>query len=216
MITVDEYLGRIIEKYTAKEYSPELIKARKEYFDFIGPVHEEDPFFEAYMTAFIEWYVFDRDMTQKDLPPVRLYYRENLKHFTDEEQKIFNDLTKSRHSIFMVKKVTPSLLLLHDLFEDEKIKIEDNFPTVGFNLNDIFEAILAPFKGEWAFAKTFFTYPPEATKFITKEMKKIRPLEQKILLKTILRLRRLKLKCDRYPYVSPTQIYTLEEFNRNA
>jgi len=216
VITFDEYLSRIIDTYTTKEYEHELIRAKKDFFGFIGTVHEEDSFFETYMTAFIEWYIFDRDMTDKDLPPVRLYYRYNFKNFTEEDQKIYNDFTKFRHSLFVAKKVTASTLVIHNLYEDKKISIENTFPTAGFNVGDIFDAILVPFQGQWAFTKTFFFHPQEVKSFIIKEVKKTRNLELNVLLKVIMRLRRLRLKMDRYPYVSPSQIYTPEEFNRSA
>ncbi len=216
MITFEEYLSRVTDHYTSKEYEAELIKAKKEFFGFIGSVHEEDPFFENYMTAFIEWYIFARDMTHKDLPPIRLYYREQAQALSSEEKAIFEDFTKFRHSIFISKKVKPSLLVVLDLYTNEKVTIEHNFPAAGFNVGDIFEAILVPFRGQLTFTKTFFFHPQEVKRFIVKELKKIRKLEQKILLKVIMRFRRLRLKFDRYSHVDPSQIYTEEEFNRYA
>jgi len=216
MITFEEYLSKIIDHYTSKEYEPELLKAKKEFFGFIGSVHEEDPFFESYMTAFIEWYIFTRDMTNKDLPPIRLFYRDHTQALSPEEKSIYEDFTKFRHSIFITKKVKPSLLVIHDLYANEKITIEHHFPAAGFNTGDIFEAILVPFRGQLTFTKTFFFHPQEVKRFVVRELKKVRQLEQKILLKVILRFRRLRLKYDRYPHVPPAQIYTEEEFNKYA
>ncbi len=216
MVTFEEYLSRVTDHYTSKEYESELIKAKKEFFGFIGSVHEEDPFFESYMTAFIEWYIFARDMTNKDLPPIRLFYRDQAHTLSSEEKSIYEDFTKFRHSIFIAKKVKPSLLVVHDLYADEKITIEHNFPAAGFNTGDIFEAILVPFRGQLTFTKTFFFHPCDVKRFIVKELKKVRKLEQKILLKVIMRFQRLRLKYDRYSHVSPAQIYTEEEFNKYA
>lgn len=215
MTTFDEYLSRIIDEFTGKDYSHEVQKAKREFFEFIGSVHEEDPFYENYMTAFIEWYIFDRDLSNQDLPPVRLYYRNHLKEFSEEEKNIYNDFTKNKHSIFIAKKVLPSAIHLRDLYSNEKIKIE-NFPTTGFRTGDIFETILVFFHEQYTFTKSFFFHPVEAAPFIKKEMKKIQNLELKILHKTLMRFRRLRLKFDRYPHVNPLQIYNLEEFNRNA
>lgn len=216
MIIFDEYLNRIIDEYTNKEYASEIQKARREFFGFIGSIHEEDSFYENYMTGFIEWYLFDRDMQNQDLPPVRLYYRKHFKEFSDEDKKIYNDFTKNRHSMFIAKKVGFSLIYLHDLYRDEKLEIENNYPAAGFSPGDIFEAILISFRGNFVFTKSFFFHPVEAKTFISKEMKKIQNLELKILQKTLMRFKRLRLKFDRYPHVSPHQIYNTEEFNKYA
>lgn len=215
-MTLDECFNRVTEQFTQKAHSQELKRARQEFFGFIGAVHEEDSFFENYMNAFIEWYILERELSDKDLSPVRLFYKENFKNFTEEEQKAYNDLTKLRHSIYGVKKVTQNSLVLEDLYQNEKLKIESNFSTAAFNTGDIFEAILVPFQEQWFFLKTFFSHPTEVKSFIVKEMKKIQNSNPKVLLKTIFRFRRLRLKFDRYPYVSPAQIYTSEELNRHA
>ena len=216
MRSFDEYLNRIIDEYTSKAYASEVKKARKEFFDAIGNVHEDDIFFETYMKAFTDWYIFDRDIAGQDLPPARLYYRKYFKDLSPEEKEIYKDFTKYRHSFFIVKKVTPTSLLLQDLFYNEKIKIENAVPTIGFTAGDIFESIIIPYQSHLMFTENIFSHPPETKSFIKKEMKKIQNLDTKILLKTLLKLKRLKLKCDRYPHVHPLQIYNPEEFNRNA
>ncbi len=211
-IPLDEYLNRVIEEYTSRPYQAELQKAKAEFFGFIGSVHEEDPFYESYMAAFIEWYILDRELIGKDLAPIRLFYRDHFKTFNEEEQKVYNDLTKFKHSIFLVKKVTPSMLMLDDLFHHEKIKFENSIPTIAFNSGDIFEAILVPFRGDYTLTKTFFYHPPESKSFMTKEIKKMSNSDAKTWLSALMRFRRLKLKTERYPYVSAGQIYTREEF----
>jgi len=168
------------------------------------------------MTGFIEWYLFDRDLPNQDLPPIRLFYRKHFKEFSEEEKQIYSDFTKARHSIFIAKKVAPSVIHLLDLYRNEKLVIENNFPSAGFNTGDIFEAILISFQKKFYFTKSFFFHPPEVKSFITKEMKKIQNLEIKILQKSLMRFKRLRLKFDRYPHVNATQIYTTEEFSRNA
>ncbi len=213
MITLfDEYLNRITDEFASRERVAELQKARKEFFDSIGTVHEEDPFFETYMTAFLEWYIFDRDLPEKDLPPVRLFYRIHFKEFSDEDKKIYNDFTKSRHSLFFVKKVKQGLLNLRDLHNDETLKIGSNIIVAGFKEGDIFDAILVPFQREWHFTKSFCFHPAQAKKFIFGEMKKIKNLERKILIRTILKFKKLRLKLERYPHVSAQQIYNEEGF----
>lgn len=208
----DEYFNRITDEFASRDRVTELKRARKEFFDTIGAVHEEDLFFETYMTAFLEWYIFDRDLPEKDLPPVRLFYRNHFKEFSDEDKKIYNGFTKARHSLFFVKKVKEGLLVLRDLYNDEILKIESNIVVAGFKEGDIFDAILVPFQREWHFTKSFCFHPPEAKKFIFREMKKIKNLERKILMRTVLKFKKLRLKLERYPHVSVKQIYNEEEF----
>ena len=84
MRTFDSYLTEIMDEFTSKAYEAELKKAKQEFFETTGPVHEDDAFYETYMTAFIEWYLFDRDLKNQDLPPVRLFYRNHLKQLSED------------------------------------------------------------------------------------------------------------------------------------
>lgn len=210
----DEYFNRVTDEFAGRDNLAKLKAGRKEFFDAIGAVHEEDPFFETYMTTFLEWYIFDRDLPDKDLPPVRIFYRNHFKKFSDDEKKIYNDFTKFKHSIFYVKKVRKDLLVLQDLYNDEVLKIESQGVLSGFKEGDLFDAILVPFKGMWHFTKSFCFHPADSKKFIFKEMKKIKHLERKILTRTILKFKKLRLKLERYPHVSVQQIYNEEEFNK--
>lgn len=208
MLTFDGALNQIIDAFTTPEFYPEIQKARKEYFDTLGEVHEEDPFFETYMTSFVEWYIFDRDLSNHDLAPVKLFYRNHKDSFNESEKNIFGDFTKFRHSLFLVKKVSPSRgIQVEDLYDQVKFMVGSYVPSAIFSVGQIFEAIFVPFQGDWIVTKTFFNHPTEAKKLIIKEMKKIRNLDLKILAKTVMNFKRLRLKLDRYPHVPPQQVY---------
>src|ERR1700730_7397963 len=90
----------ITEAYTAGDYFREVYEAKKNYFEHLGVIAEDDPDFENQMDVFMGWYLFDRPLDKHELPPVFLYYRKNQPGFTPEEDVRFMALTLSKHSVF--------------------------------------------------------------------------------------------------------------------
>ncbi|MEE9165568.1 MAG: hypothetical protein V3U15_04830, partial [Nitrospinota bacterium] len=70
-----EYMDKLVEAVTTKEFSEEVIKAKKEYFSKVGEIFEDDKYFENKMVSFTEWYCFDR-ISEK-------YQKFPLEHFID-------------------------------------------------------------------------------------------------------------------------------------
>ncbi|MEZ4872209.1 MAG: hypothetical protein R2827_08170 [Bdellovibrionales bacterium] len=103
---------------------------------------------------------------------------------------------------------------MRDLFSNYKIKVyEDNY-TIGFNKGDLFEARLIPYKDSFFFAKSFCFHPPEAKKFIKKQVKATNalPIEEQTSAreKLMFMLFKMKSKYVQYKHVPLEMIYTLE------
>ena len=62
----------ITNEYTAGDYFREVYEAKKNYFDNLGVIAEDDPDFENQMDVFMGWYLFDRPLEKHDLPPISL------------------------------------------------------------------------------------------------------------------------------------------------
>lgn len=204
----EKFLEPVIFEFTTGDYYKEVYKAKQEYFEKAGVVHEDHPEFENRMCAFMDWYLFDRDIPNIDLPPMRLYYKRNFDRFTHDESDIYRDFCNTIHSIFELKSVKPGKIVFYDLFAKKKYTVTSNESSVGFTTGDIFEARIIPFKGAYEFSKGFCFHPAEVSSFILDEIKKIRYQEKSQHTKLIFNLAAMKLKHYRFQHIDIKHIYS--------
>jgi len=205
-----KYLEPIIEEFTTGEYYKEIHDAKQQFFEKAGVVYEDDSEYEQRMSIFMDWYLFDRDLPEVDLPPIKYYFRKNKDHFSDEELNIYKDFCNTIHSIFRLTRFTwkKGGLILIDLFSNKTYKVMDSEIKSGFTRGDLFEARLIPFKGSLEFSKGFCFHASEMENFILKEIKKVRFQDQKPKTKLIFQLASMKLKNLRYPHIDIKHIYS--------
>jgi hypothetical protein len=200
----------LVNEYTVGDFFREVYEAKKEFFDELGIVNEEDAEFENQMDIFMGWYLFDRPLRQFDLAPVHLYYRKNLEKFSATEESLYKKLTETRHSIYELLKQKNNLLVLRDLSTGYKVDVIDNNFNMGFSKGDIFEARLIPLeKKSFCFASGFCFHPKEAYKFIESQMKKLRQQDYSQRTKILMKLSQMKFKQQRFPHIDVDYIYTL-------
>ncbi|HEY8280390.1 MAG TPA: hypothetical protein VIH99_12250 [Bdellovibrionota bacterium] len=202
-------LELITNEYTAGDYFREVYEAKKNYFESLGVIAEDDPDFENQMDVFMSWYLFDRPLEKHDLPPVYLYYRKNQPNFSPEEDALHKALTQAKHSIFELVKPKGNSLVLRDLSNGQKFEVQDMQFKAGFSKGDVFEARLIPEGKAFVFANGFCFHPKEAYKFIESQMKKIREDDSAQRTKLLLKLGQMKNKQHRFPHIDPEYIYTL-------
>lgn len=199
----------ITNEYTAGDYFREVYQAKKDYFESLGVISEDDSDYENQMDVFMGWYLFDRPLEKHDLPPAFLYYRKNSPTFSPEEEALFKALTETKHSIFELLKQKDSSLVVRDLSNKEKYDVKDLEFKAGFSKGDIFEARLVPEGKAYVFANGFCFHPKEAFKFIESQMKKIREDDTAQRTKLLLKLGHMKNKQRRFPHIDSQHIYTL-------
>lgn len=199
----------ITNEYTAGDYFREVYEAKKNYFENLGVISEEDPDFENQMDVFMGWYLFDRPLEKHDLPPVYLFYRKGQPNFSPDEDAIYKALTLAKHSVFELIRQKGTSLLLRDLSNGQKFEVQDLQFKAGFSKGDVFEARLVPEEKNFVFANGFCFHPKEAYKFIESQMKKIREDDSAQRTKLLLKLGQMKNKQHRFPHIDAQYIYTL-------
>lgn len=210
MQAYQECLELLITEFSTGEFYRELFEAKQEYFLESGVVSEDDPDFENQMDIFMGWYLFDRPLSEHDLPPVKLYFRRNRDNMNEEQLEKFTALTETIHSIFEVVKQRGDKLVLREYCTRKKMEVEDDRYNYGFSKGDVFEARIIPSgKKTYCFASGFCFHPQDSVKFIDSQIKKIRyqDLEQRNQL--LLKLNQMKMKHLRYPHIDVSYIYTL-------
>jgi hypothetical protein len=205
---LQSYLDRVLEAYSRDGYYEEVRRAKEEFFSRVGQVAEGSENFETQMKAFLDWFLFDRNLEKSEICPIKLFVFDHANNFPPEEREIFRDLAKSVHSLFELLKVKESDIYIKDLFSSEKYIVEDSEIYSGFNKGDIFEGRLIKFRDRMVFGPSFVFHPKECQAFISKEIKKVRNLDPKHQLKLIHRFAMMKMKCEQYSHIDVKNIYT--------
>lgn len=202
-------ITRLIDEYTAGDFYREVCEAKKEFFENIGGINEDDPDFENQMDLFMGWYLFGRPLNNFDLPPVHLFHRKNSLDLSADELVLFKNLTATVHSVFELLKLRDDQFQIRDLSSREKVDVSGFGMRFGFSKGDIFEARLIPYEKSYCFASGFCFHPREASKFIEDQMKKIRQQDLAQRTKLMLKLNNMRYKHMRFPHIDVSYIYTL-------
>ncbi|MCB0384298.1 MAG: hypothetical protein KDD43_02820 [Bdellovibrionales bacterium] len=124
-------------------------------------------------------------------------------------------LDQNRHSIFEFLKTKNGDVFVKDLFANEKLVIKNSSVTIGFEKDQLFEARLIPVDDSFIFTQSFCFHPPNAAKYILKEIKRVRKIkdederrrEREML---IMKLFKMRYKFEQYRHVDIKEIYTNE------
>jgi hypothetical protein len=210
MSVYDSILEDLTQYFTGDQYSREVLEAKREFFERAGIVDEESMNFETRMSQFLDWYIFSRELSDVHLPPVNYYFEQHREKMTPEELELYENLTKTMHSLYEFKKIRDTDVTIVDLFTKKKHTIENSDITAGFNYDEVFEARLIPLKKTWVFAKGFCFHPHEATKFILKEIKQVKHLDQSHKEALMLKLLKMRYKFEQYKHIRLEFIYSNE------
>ncbi len=199
-----EYFDRIVE-YTTGGDSPEIEKAKRDYFKLTGEVNEDDRSFEIRLATFLDWYIFDRLLEGLKKTPAQAFYDSLDSSTPKDDRDIYEGMLSTIHSIFQIRKFTEVGVYVRDLFNKKRYFIEER-RSIGCSEQDILEGRLIPFKGSYYFSEALYAYPREAGRFIKGEIKKARKAGKSIA-GLIQRLSQLNLKFERYHRIDVREIY---------
>ncbi|MFK8138525.1 MAG: hypothetical protein AB8E15_09215 [Bdellovibrionales bacterium] len=206
-MNVDVVTEKVLKCFTSEKFTEELQHAKREFFEMAGIVDEENHQFEPRMAQFLDWYIFSRELLSHNLSPIRYALESN--EFSDDLQvNELEKLSQTKHSLFEFLKTKGNDVYVRDLFTKKKVILEDSEISIGFNPDEIFDARIIPFEGSFVFARGFCFHPPGAKKFILKEVKKIRHLDNSHHEALMLRLLKMRYKLEQYKHIRMEFIYT--------
>lgn len=203
-----EHLDCLMDATTIKDFSEEVIKAKKEYFSKIGEVFEDDRSFESKMVSFTEWYCFDRVSEKNNKSPLEHFIDINSPMWSKEDIDIYTGFCNNIHSIFYFKKIKKEKFLIVNLLDSKKILVNQGNLKIYFEKDDVFEARLIPFKNEYYFTGSFCFHPKELYGKIRKELKK-RAKNKSERLEFLFLLSAMSLKLERSRQISMKDIYKI-------
>ena len=208
MTQLESILEKLIQSFTGPEFQREVLEAKREFFERAGIVDEESVNFETRMSQFLDWYMFSRELAEYHLPPANYYLDRNRDKIPTEELPLYENLTRTYHSLFEFVKIRESDLTIRCLFTKKKYVLADSVITAGFTPDEVFEARLIPNEKSWVFTKGFCFHPAEASKFIFKEIKQVKHLDQTHKEALMLKLLKMRYKFEQYKHIRIDFIYS--------
>jgi len=214
-------LDRVIEYATEGQFKDQVAPARAAFFGRRGgEVFEDDRSMEGRLASFLDWYVFDRPLDGRGVPPTQAFLEDVAGSMPEEERQPYLDLTRTVHGLFEVRrKPKGERLAVRELCRNAEFEVLERRQMAGLEKGDIFEARLIPYRGDLLFSSAFCYHPREARKAILAEVKrrrKVAAATQKQVKPRMARideapflelLSAMALKFERYRNVSVEDIY---------
>jgi hypothetical protein len=171
---VNPSLDRLVEYATAETFKEQVVAARSDFFVRRGgEVFEDDKSMESRLAGFLEWYVFDRPLDGKGIPPAEAFLQDLSASFAGEERQDFLDLTRTIHGLFELRrKPKGERLKVRELCRNVDFEVLERRQMAGLEKGDLFEARLIPHRGELLFSSAFCYHPRPARKAILAEVRR--------------------------------------------
>ncbi len=208
----DVLVEKLMKHFASDAFADEVKVAKKEFFDQAGILDEFSTDFEMKMAQFVDWYLFSRPLPGLHRTPMEVALEGESRIFTEEERQGLINLRGSIHSLFEFLKVKGDDVYVRDVFSQEKHVIKKSPITMGFSRDELFEARLIPIEDNFQFSKAFCFHPPQVTKIILKEVKKVKKLSadeiQRAKEALLVRLFKLRYKHEQYKHLDVREIYS--------
>ena len=201
----------LIQYFSSSEYKNDIRKAREEFYKKVGIFDEESPHFEMKIAQFMDWYLFTRPLRESKRP-IDIALESDTFKTKGDVFFYYKNLLNSRHSLFEFIKLKDGDVYVRDLFSSYKMTAKKSPVTLGFTKGEFFETRVIPHKDHFVFASSFCFHPPQARKYILKNIKLIQKLDEKEQEKSreafILKLFIMRYKYDQYKHLSLDEIYS--------
>ncbi len=171
-------LDRVVEYATSDGFRQQVASARSDFFARRGgEVFEDDRSMDSRLAGFLEWYVFDRVLDGRAVPPTEAFLEDNSDGIPDKERQDYVDLTRTIHGLFELRrKPKGERLRVREICRHVEFEVLERRQMAGLEKGDLFEARLIPSRGELLFSPAFCYHPREARKAILAEVKRRRKL----------------------------------------
>lgn len=191
------------------QFREELVLAKSEFFKTWGEVRDDEPCFDAFMDAFVDWYLCDRAMAASGATPAQLFVREQSgTPLTPEEQVWFGAFANTRLGLFRLESFPEGAVVISDLQRKEKLTVVERRKMAGVEKGDLFHGRVIPLPDGLYFTGALLFHPKEMRKGVLKIAHHARRAGPKAFEVACAGLMHRRLKVDRYKRVPPSQLYS--------
>jgi len=202
-----EFSEKVFKYFDSELFRSEIPEAKKDYFEKIGQVFDDDNIFEMRMAAFFDWFVYDRPAGKIGLSPIRLYYYINENLLTPEEKITGTNLLKTNLSLFLINKKTKDILSIIDLYDSTFYEVPSRREFDFIAVSSIVEGRLIPTRDGYVFSDPIYAYPTDVSAKIKKEALKYKNTTRGKFREFIFKLAGMSIRSYRYKHLPVSEIY---------
>lgn len=206
---IHRLIDRLAVQFSDGHYAEEATAARAAYFAATGELGEEDgELFEPRMAACLEWYVLERPLSDRGIPPVRALLADEKASLAPHEVVALERLATTRRSLFSIDKVEAGSVTVSDLLVEDAAAITafERRGTLGFTVGDLCEARICDSSDGAIFTKTLLFHPIDAAAEIHRSLPVMRATTEGAS-EFLARLARINLRWHRQGHVAADRIY---------
>lgn len=207
-------LDQMIERFTGGDHRDTVAAARQEYDARRGRVFEDEPLWESWSQAFIEWYLTERPLDSgspevRGRPPAARVIADasGSDAWSDPRARAAARAWLTSHrSLFAVRALRAGRVELVDLVGGGQFSVREPRAMLGVSAGDVAEMRLIGFEDEVLFGRTFCFHPGGTRDAIAAHARRMRAdghTRQDI----VDFCASLRLRCERYRHVPPARIY---------
>lgn len=212
-----EDYDKLIELVATKDKADDILKAKEAFWKLTGKMYGDEPSFEMRMSAFFDWYVFDREVNGKTpLESLLAQGETNEGRQLTEETEIYKSFLDNIHSIFVVKSIMPNAMKIRDLFTKSIYFLNGEDAPLGFYKNAVFEGRVFHYKDGLYLSPALCFHPKDSKRIIKYILKMARKAGETNILPLIHRLSHMNLKWETYRNIKVKDIYKFEEYENKT
>ena len=200
-------MDEAIERCGGAAHTGVITAARQEYDARRGRVFEDEPLWEAWTQAFLEWYVLERPLAEAEGRPAAVQVLHDARRERDAQREAAaRACLVSHRSLFEVRALAAGRVELLDLIGGAQFSVCEPRAIVGVSVGDVAEMRLIGFAGEVLFGRTFCYHPSGTRDAIVAQVRDMRAQggSRQDMVDFCASLR---IRCQRYRHVPPARIY---------
>jgi hypothetical protein len=205
---LDDTLDRLVGEHAGAAAEATVAAARAAYEDRRGRVFQDEPLWERWSAAFVEWFVIERCEDGAALPPAaRSLARARDAGDLDAARAIRAWLTSHR-SLFEVRALTTARVVLLDLLGGAQLVIDAPTGMEGVTRGDVAELRVVGFDGTLRFGRTFVFHPRQSRDAILAHARRMLAagLDRRAVIDHVAALR---VRVERYRHMAAARVYEL-------
>ena len=201
---LDVVLDRLIAEHTRDDEL--VVAARRDYEERRGRVFEDEPLWDAWSAAFIEWFLVERIAPGADAPVAARSLAAARAAGDDGAAAQIRAYLTSHRSLYEVRALGGGRVELVDLIGGAAFSVAEPRTLHGVEVGDVAELRVIGWGGEVLFGRTFVYHPPAARAAIIAHVAGLaaRGDDRRAIVDHVASLR---LKVDRYRHVAPAKVY---------
>ena len=172
----------------------------------VGTIFPEDDSYDARISLFLEWFIFDFMLTE-DGATILDVYKDEMARGSDQELLIISALKNNVRDIFLVKGSKNGVAKVKALYKDKIYTLSCGHLGDLFVKGGLFEARVVELDGKLLPTQGICHHPAETLRFIKSEIKRIEGSNGSVPDSLFCKLTRSSIKLERSRYIDASQIY---------